>query len=426
MDGTVIDRLAQANVLVVGDLLLDRFVEGKVSRISPEAPVPVLRYGSARPVLGGAGNVAANLLSYGATVTLVGVTGEDEAAAEVEALCRGFHRLTFSPIRDATRPTSVKTRYLSGWHQLLRVDAEDARPISASVAKAVIAAARAAMAGARVVVLSDYAKGVLDATTARKLISDARAAGAAVIVDPKRADATIFAGAALLTPNVDELAQISGLRADSDAERRSRLPARARAGLDRRRAGDARRGGMTLVERNGPATHVPAETHRVFDVTGAGDTVAATLAAALAVGESLADAVRLANTAAGIAVTKPGTASVLAERAPPRASAPSMRAGVVERGEAVEHVALWKEQGLKVGFTNGCFDLLHRGHLYSLEQARRRVDRLVVGVNGDASAAAAEGSRPAGSGSCDPRRPCSRRSASSISSCLSTRIRRKR
>ena len=390
MDGTVIDRLAQAKVLVVGDLLLDRFVEGKVSRISPEAPVPVLRYGSARPVLGGAGNVAANLLSYGATVTLVGVTGEDEAAAEVEALCKGFHNLTFMAIRDASRPTSVKTRYLSGWHQLLRVDAEDTRPISANVAKAVIAAAREAMAGTRVVVLSDYAKGVLDATTARRLISDARSAGAAVIVDPKRADATIFAGATLLTPNVDELAQISGLRADSDASAEAacrRVLERVSIDAVLVTRGEA---GMTLVERNGPATHVPAETHRVFDVTGAGDTVAATLAAALAVGESLADAVRLANTAAGIAVTKPGTASVLPSELR-RALGAEHAAGVVERGEAIEHVALWKEQGLKVGFTNGCFDLLHRGHLYSLEQARRRVDRLVVGINGDASAARLKG-----------------------------------
>lgn len=384
MEASVIDRLSQADVLVVGDVLLDRFVEGKVSRVSPEAPVPVLKYGAVRALLGGAGNVAANLLTYGAAVTLVGLSGRDAEAAELAALCAAYPRLAARLIADASRPTTVKTRYLGGWHQLLRVDAEETHPMAGAIAAEVVAAAEAALAGARVAVLSDYGKGVLDAQTIPAIIAAARKAGAAVIVDPKKRDASVFAGATVVTPNTDEMAEFTGVRIDSDAA----AEAACRAVLDRV-AIDAilvTRGaaGMTLVERGGAPLHVRAETHRVFDVTGAGDTVVATLAAALASGLALADAVRLANTAAGIAVTKPGTATVQPSELR-QALGVHGAAGVSGRDQAAAQIAEWKARGLKVGFTNGCFDLLHRGHLYSLEQAARRVDRLVVGINTDAS-----------------------------------------
>ena len=385
MDASVIDKLAQANVLVVGDVLLDRFVEGKVSRVSPEAPVPILKFREARALLGGAGNVAANLLSYGATVTLVGLIGADPAAEEMRELCAGYHRLHGRLIVDTSRPTTVKTRYLSGWHQLLRVDAEDTHAMAHGVAAEVAAAACSALAAARVAVLSDYGKGVLDEATVAAVIKEARRTGSAVLVDPKKKDAGIFAGARLVTPNTEEMTAFTGVRIDSDEAAEA-----ACAKLLDQVAIDAvlvTRGeaGMTLLERTGKPIHVRAETHRVFDVTGAGDTVVATLAAALATGVGLADAVLLANKAAGIAVTKPGTATVQPGELKHALGAHGV-AGVAERGEAAEQVVIWREQGLRVGFTNGCFDLLHRGHLYSLEQAARRVDRLVVGVNSDASA----------------------------------------
>jgi D-beta-D-heptose 7-phosphate kinase/D-beta-D-heptose 1-phosphate adenosyltransferase len=388
---TVIDRLAQASVLVVGDVLLDRFVEGRVSRVSPEAPVPVLKFGAARALLGGAGNVAANLVAYGAHVSLVGLTGEDEAAKEIAALCARHPRLEALLVADRSRPTTVKTRYLGGWHQLLRVDAEEIHPMADAIAAAVLEAAVKAMRSTRVVVLSDYAKGVLDAKSIAGLIGAAKKQGLPVIVDPKKPATAVFAGATLITPNVEEMAQFSGIRADSDEA----AEAAARRVLDSCSIdailitrGEA---GMTLVERGGgPPLHVRAATHRVFDVTGAGDTVIATLSAALAVGAPLADAVRLANAAAGVAVTKPGTATVLPGELR-QALGIEQSPSVVGREEAAKRVAAWREQGLKVGFTNGCFDLLHRGHLYSLEQAHRRVDRLVVGVNADASARGLKG-----------------------------------
>lgn len=386
VDATVVDQLAQANVLVVGDILLDRYIDGRVSRISPEAPVPVLRYGASRTLLGGAGNVAANILAYGGRVSLVGLVGSDGPADELAAICGRHHNLSCAFVADPSRPTTVKTRYLSGWQQLLRVDAEDPGKVSAAVAERLCEAAGKAMDEARIVVLSDYAKGVLDGATIGRLIEAARARGLPVVVDPKKADAMIFAGASLMTPNADEMAQMAGMPVDSDeAAVAACRRVLERAALDAilLTRGEA---GMTLVERGrSDALHVRAEVHRVFDVTGAGDTVIATLATALAVGVPLADAVRLANTAAGVVVAKPGTAVVLPQEL--REALGAVRgASVVDAADAAERAALWREQGLRVGFTNGCFDLLHRGHLYSLEQAAKRCDRLVIGVNSDESA----------------------------------------
>jgi D-beta-D-heptose 7-phosphate kinase/D-beta-D-heptose 1-phosphate adenosyltransferase len=385
MDANVVAHLAEANVLVVGDVLLDRFIEGQVTRISREAPVPVLKYAAARVHPGGACNVAANILAYGGAVILVGLTGQDEAARELAQLCAAFPRLTAHLIVDESRPTTVKTRYLSGWQQLLCVDSEDSRAAPPGIRDQLVAAAGEAIAASRALVLSDYGRGALDAVSIRAVIAAARAAGKPVIVDPRRADARDYAGATVITPNREEMQLFSGISPDSDE-----AAAAACARVLDRVAVDAvllTRGadGMTLVERGGNALHVRAETHRVFDVTGAGDTVAATLAAALAVKTPLADAVRLANVAAGIVVAKPGTATVTPQELRHGLGA-AMGDGVVDAATAAEQVALWKGLGLKVGFTNGVFDLIHRGHLHSLEQAARRSDRLVVGVNADHSA----------------------------------------
>lgn len=384
MDSSVIARLAQARVVVVGDVLLDRFVEGKVSRVSPEAPVAVLNHHAERRLLGGAGNVAANLVAYGAKATLVGVVGDDDGAREIAALCAASPGLACRFVTDRERPTTVKTRYLSGWHQLLRVDTEDASPLRGEAAGALLALVATAIVDAGCLVLSDYAKGVLESGTIPALIDLARSRGIPVIVDPKKADAVAFAGATILTPNADEMARFAGMRIGSDeaaAEAGRRVLAAVPIDAVLITRGEH---GITLCRRDEPAFHVPAESRRVFDVTGAGDTVVATLSAALAAGLALPDAVRLANAAAGVAVTKPGTATVSPAELGQAVGAVAT-ANVMAAEAARDQVAAWRRQGLRVGFTNGCFDLLHRGHLHSLEQAARRVDRLVVGVNTDAS-----------------------------------------
>lgn len=385
MDATIVDRLADANVLVVGDVLLDRFVEGRVTRISREAPVPVMTFGSARAIIGGAGNVAANILATGGAVTLVGVTGEDDAARELATLMSGFARLTPRLIADPSRRTTVKLRYVQGWQQLLCIDFDDSRAVPPDTAGRLTADATAAMADVAVVVISDYGRGALDDAAIGALIATARRAGRPVIVDPRRSNPAVFSGATLLTPNLGEMRAFTGMDAhdDGSAEAACRrvLEVAEVDAILLTRGSD----GMTLVERNRAAVHVPAETHSVFDVTGAGDTVVAVIASALAAGAPLSDAARLANTAAGIAVSKPGTATVHPRELRQALGAPSATGGVTTRAGAAEMAALWRSLGLRVGFTNGVFDLVHRGHLYSLEQAKRRVDRLVVGVNADLS-----------------------------------------
>jgi D-beta-D-heptose 7-phosphate kinase/D-beta-D-heptose 1-phosphate adenosyltransferase len=385
MDARIIDRLADADVAVVGDVLLDRFVEGEVARISREAPVPVLSYQGVRVHLGGAGNAAANVLAYGGRATLVAVTGDDGAASEIAALCAGLSRLTARLVVDAGRATSVKTRYLSGWQQLLCVNADDGRAVSEVAAAALLAEGQRAIPKAGAVIISDYARGALSEASIVALIAAARAAGRPSVIDPRRTDPAVFSGATVVTPNKEETAALTGISPDGDEAAEAAADALlARTAID---AVLVTRGaaGMTLVERHRPPLHVPAETHRVFDVTGAGDTVVATLAAALAVGIPLADAVRLANVAAGIKVSKPGTATVTPQELRQGFGA-ALGDGVVAAAAAAEQVAAWRALGLKVGFTNGVFDLVHRGHLHSLEQAARRADRLVVGINSDASA----------------------------------------
>lgn len=391
MDASLFDRMARAEVAVAGDVLLDRFVEGNVSRVSPEAPVAILKHGRETERLGGAGNVAANLVAYGTRTVLVGARGDDAGGRALQALCDATPGLTAVLVTDPLRPTTVKTRYMGGWHQLLRVDAETSDALPAEQAEEVLAAVGRALETAQILVLSDYDKGVLPAAEIRKLIDAARAAGRPVIVDPKKRDPKVFAGAAILKPNIEEMALFTGLRPRTDEDAAAAgLKLAEIAGVEAvlLTRGEA---GLTLVQTSGAEPlHVRAETHRVFDVTGAGDSVIATLSSALAAGADLETAVRMANAAAGVAVAKPGTTTVSPSELR-EALALEFSSGAVSREEAARQVADWTGQGMKVGFTNGCFDLLHRGHLYSLRQAAGRVDRLVVGVNSDASTRALKG-----------------------------------
>ncbi len=392
MDASTIDRLSDARVLVVGDVILDRFVQGHVARVSREAPVPVLTLGQARAHPGGACNVAANILSCGGLTTLVGLTGEDDAARELGALCAGFPGMSAELIGDPDRPTTVKTRYLSGWQQLLCVDTEERRPAAPAVAGRLGDAARRALPAAGALVLSDYGRGALAPGTVADLIAQARRAETPVVVDPRQDDPGVYAGASVVTPNLAEMERFTGIRADSDDDAAAACAkvlesAELDAVLLTRGAA-----GMTLVRRGADAAplHVRARTQQVFDVTGAGDTVVAVLAAALASGAPIEDAVELANAAAGVVVATPGTAVVHPRELRQALGAAGSR-GVVEAREAAEIVSLWQSLGLKIAFTNGIFDLLHRGHLYSLDNAAGRGDRLVVGVNSDASTARIKG-----------------------------------
>ncbi len=387
-DQLLVERLARARVLVVGDVMLDRYVYGSVERMSPEAPVPVLRQSGERAMAGGAGNVARNIAALGGTALLIGLVGDDAAGRELSALLGEAHRVAPRLITDPARPTTLKTRFIAGRQQLLRVDGEAPNPAAGGTAQALVAALKEMLPGADVVLLSDYAKGVLSEEVLPHAIALARGAGKRLIVDPKSRDFHRYAGADLLTPNRGELAAATAVAGeDDDSVAAAARQAIASAGVGAVLVTRSERG-MTLVENGREPLHLPAEAREVFDVSGAGDTVIATLAAALAAGTGLPQAARLANTAAGIATGKLGTAVVHPADLLGALQARTVLASeakVVALETALERVQRWRAAGERIAFTNGCFDLIHPGHVSLLGQARAAADRLVVGLNSDAS-----------------------------------------
>jgi D-beta-D-heptose 7-phosphate kinase/D-beta-D-heptose 1-phosphate adenosyltransferase len=385
---SAVGQLAQARVLCIGDLMLDRFVYGHVDRVSPEAPIPVVNVERELAMLGGAGNVVRNLVALGAETCFISVIGDDPAGREVTQLVGAETHLEPHLLVEPRRRTTIKTRFVASSQQLLRADRETIAPITAPLRDQLLRRAAEALSDRTVLVLSDYGKGVLGANAAEALIAAARAKGVKVVIDPKGRDYERYAGASLLTPNRRELTEAVGLPTGTDEE-----VVDAGRALMARCAIDAllvtrSQDGMTLIERNGPAIHLAAEAREVFDVSGAGDTVIATLAAALGGGVALADACALANVAAGIVVGKVGTAVTH-----PAEIVTALQTQDLVQGEnkvmalptVLDQLAEWRAQGLKIGFTNGCFDLLHPGHVSLLAQARAQCDRLVVGLNSDAS-----------------------------------------
>lgn len=379
-------QLKRASVLVVGDAMLDRYVYGRVARISPEAPVPVLAVEREVAMPGGAGNVVRNLTAIGAAVAFVSVVGDDQAGSDLTGLIGGQPGVEPWLLVQGGRATTTKTRYLVSGQQLLRADHEIVAPIHERLAERMVRIAADAVAATTVMVLSDYGKGVLAGDTPARLIAAARAAGRRVVVDPKGLDYSRYAGADLVTPNRSELREASGMPVDTEEQ----IVAAAQSLISRHGLGamlvTRSEDGMSLIEADGTVRHFPAEAPEVHDVSGAGDTVAAVVAAGLASGLPLPVAARLANIAAGIVVGKVGTAvareeDILEALTPERGALRK----VVSRPAAIEQVERWRRRGWRVGFTNGCFDLLHPGHVHLLEQARSWCDRLVVGLNSDAS-----------------------------------------
>ncbi len=370
----------QAQVLVLGDIMLDRYWEGGTSRISPEAPVPVVKVQQITDRPGGAGNVALNIAALGARARLGGYTGDDEMADSLEDMLQGAG-VECAFTRVGEHPTITKLRIISRNQQLIRLDFEE--PGLSLSGDSLSATLAVQLEGCGALVLSDYDKGALEEPG--PLIAAARSAGVAVLVDPKGTDFERYRGATLITPNLHEFETVVG---PCPGERH--VVERGEA-LMKELELDAllvTRGehGMTLLRPGEEELHLPARAREVFDVTGAGDTVIATLAAAVAAGAGLPQAVVLANIAASIVVGKLGTATV---------SAPELRRAVQqdqgsERGvmtldQLQIAVADARSQGEKVVFTNGCFDIIHAGHVTYLEQARQLGDRLIVAVNSDAS-----------------------------------------
>ncbi len=379
---------SSARVLVVGDVMLDSYWHGATDRISPEAPVPVVRVEGEEARVGGAGNVALNAAALGAGTRLLGLAGEDEAAVRIEAILAA-HAVQTRLQKVSGSRTITKLRILSRHQQLIRLDFEDLFPDWD--ARTLLADFRDMLGGVGAVVLSDYAKGALRGVA--ELIAAAGERGIPVVVDPKGVDFERYRGATLLTPNQAEFEAVAGHCA-SEAELvakgeilRDRLALRALLVTRSER-------GMTLLEHGRPPLHLPTRAREVYDVTGAGDTVVGMLGAALAAGVGMAEAVALANLAAGVVVGKLGTATVsrveLQQELDRHAA---LQRGVVAEAELLQLVRRARAAGERIVMTNGCFDILHPGHVDYLERARALGDRLVVAVNDDASVRRLKGAK---------------------------------
>ncbi len=381
-------------VLVIGDLMLDRYLIGDVQRISPEAPVPVVLLKQQNDRAGGAANVAANLANLGITTRIAGCVGEDAEASTLLALINHLGIKSEAVIQSSARPTIAKTRVMSTNQQIVRIDQESQAPLSDEENSELhILITRAIHDQPAMVILSDYAKGVLSEATCRYIIETCKQANIPVLVDPKGQDYSKYQGATALTPNKKETAEACGVSMnDNNALLAAAKKLKKSLNLDFLAVTRGEEG-ITLLEQD-TDHHISATAKKVFDVSGAGDTVIATLAAGLIHGLSAQEALSLANTAAGIVVGKVGTvpielAELLHELTSKNANAQADK--ICDLASLKNKVSTWRDSHQKIVFTNGCFDLLHAGHVTYLEAAKKTGDKLILGLNTDRSVSALKG-----------------------------------
>jgi D-beta-D-heptose 7-phosphate kinase/D-beta-D-heptose 1-phosphate adenosyltransferase len=385
-------RFEKSRVLVVGDVMLDRYLWGDVNRISPEAPVPVFRIEKQSELPGGAGNVVSNLAGLGCLVTVIGVRGNDEAGDRLNRLLQN-ERVQTHILVDAARPTVVKTRVVSKGQQLLRLDEEELSPVSSDIENEIVELVKVNLSNCNVIILSDYGKGLLnDTDLAQAIIHLANEYGIPVVIDPKGKDWQRYRGATCVTPNTNELEMAYGGTVKDDEE----LIRAMQSTLVKYRLSwlVVTRGslGMCVMTQDEVPVFIPTLARQVYDVSGAGDTVIAALALCVGSGHTFHDGAKLANLAAGIVVGKLGTQPINLfelKASLETTGVDGYTSGVSRKmttlGAALLHVDAWKVTGQKVVFANGCFDLLHPGHIHLLNQAKNLGDRLIVAINSDSS-----------------------------------------
>ena len=351
------EQITSATVLCIGDVMLDRFISGDVERISPEAPIPILQVENEKIMLGGAGNVARNISSLGGSVRFISVIGEDTAGEDIEKMLINDLSLDVHLVVDPSRTSSQKSRFVAGNQQMLRADMETVHPVSDEIANIILEIAEEELPECGALMLSDYGKGVLSDDVLSRLINLARGQNKPVIIDPKGSDYSCYKGAMLITPNRKELEYATGMQTNTDTniiDACNHLISTAGIeGVLVTRSSD----GMSLIMRDQDAWHLPADARAVFDVSGAGDTVAAAISLSLAAGGGLKDAATLANSAAGIVVGKVGTATVQMIEVLSTLSDGKINPAthsVLDDKNALRQISAWQTQGLSVGFTNGC------------------------------------------------------------------------
>ncbi len=387
---------ARPSILVVGDLMLDHYLWGKTERISPEAPVPVIDVQEENEVLGGAGNVVNNLMALGADVSVASAIGRDENGKRLTLMLKSIGVKTDALVGEAGRRTTRKSRVIASHQQVIRFDSETRQEILKESENKILSSVQRQLFTTDIVLLSDYGKGVLSDRLTRQIIQMANAAGVKVLVDPKGRDYTKYSGATLVTPNRKEASEATGIEIVDEATLRE-------AGFRLKNDLNLSAAMITLSE-EGMAIFdetmrtIPTVAREVYDVTGAGDTVLATLGYVLASGGDIDEAARIANAAAAVVVSKLGSATatwdeIIAYEDALHESTTEYR--IKSREDLARTVAALKEDGKRIVFTNGCFDILHLGHVKYLETARSFGDVLIVGVNSDASVRRLKGeSRP--------------------------------
>ena len=402
----IVHAMKGLDILVVGDIMLDRFVYGSVERISPESPVPVLSVSREKTMLGGAGNTLANLVNLQCKGRILSVVGADEDGDNIKELAQKQGIDVSGLVQSKSRRSIVKTRFLAGHQQLLRTDYERIEELSQELTGNLLSKAKDILPNVKIAILSDYGKGLLTTDFIKSFIELAKHHDVRVLVDPKGTDYSIYAGADIVTPNKKELSEATG---GSSVETDEQVITAAQKLMEHSNISNiiATRSadGMSLIQGDGTITHIKSASDiEVFDVSGAGDSVIATIAASLAAGADMTRAARIANIAGSIVVSKVGTAPIRSEELVeairdndghnPRIS--RMReAPLLSPEEAAEEISRWKARGLKVGFTNGCFDVLHFGHVTYLNDARDKCDRLIIGLNSVSSVRILKGeSRP--------------------------------
>ena len=388
----IIENFKGKKILVIGDIMLDEHIWSKVSRISPESPVPVAQVASITHVPGGAANVAANISALGGIPYLIGIIGADSSGAKLLLALKRFNISTKNIIRDPSRPTILKSRIIAHNQHVVRVDREDKSPISQKITKRIVAAIKKLITEVDVVIISDYGKGTIGETVLKEAIKISRLKKKPIAVDPKSIDYSKYKRATIITPNLAEAQAASKIQItnEKDLEKAGRklLKNLKTDHIMITRGKD----GMAVFSKNQKTAYIPAIKREVYDITGAGDTVISTLSLALSAKASLLEAAHLANYAASVAVGKVGTAPVTQEELIVNIEGElHLKKKVRSRSELKEIVKNFRKEGLSLVFTNGCFDIIHAGHIRYLKEAKSHGDILIVGLNSNSSVRAIKG-----------------------------------
>ncbi|MEE2694802.1 MAG: D-glycero-beta-D-manno-heptose-7-phosphate kinase [Pseudomonadota bacterium] len=371
-------------VLCIGDVILDSYSHGEVQRISPEAPIPVLKVNNKYEIIGGCGNVARNVCAAGGSCHMISVAGNDDESRTLRRLLKESKDLSFDLLVDKDRCTTKKTRFVSENQQILRVDKEVSLPINKKIQSKLLEIFKRRIDNCNVVVISDYNKGVLTNDLLKKIIDLSQKKSKTIIVDPKKDNFAVYKGASIITPNFKELLEASDFRDEKKVNDKSMLVVKLSKKLIKDFGFDAvittrSADGISVVNSTNRNLHLPSKAKEVFDVSGAGDTVIAYIATGLSKEQTLFNATEIANDAAGIAVGKFGTTVVNTSEL--------VEANKENKICSLEEISseIKKDFNKKIGFTNGCFDLIHQGHIFYLKEARKRCDFLILALNSDSS-----------------------------------------